>query len=49
MNYYQISWLEYAIQKFKLSDSTKMVLGVMTIEEFIKKYCEEELSKMVNL
>jgi len=45
---YHVSWLESAIVKLR-EDNTKVsaVNGNMTIEEFIREFCGEELDKSV--
>jgi len=49
MNYH-ISWLECAIVRLR-EDNTKVsaVNGDMTIEEFIREFCGEELGKVIKL
>jgi len=45
---YHISWLEQAIVRLR-EDNTKVssVNGDMTIEEFIREYCGDELDKVI--
>jgi len=47
---YHISWLESAIMKLR-EDNTKVstVNGDMTIDEFIREFCGEELDKVIKL
>ena len=49
MNYH-VSWLECAIVRLR-EDNTKVsaVNGDMTIEEFIREFCGEELGKVIKL
>lgn len=46
---YHSSWLETAIHNFKKADCVHALRGDLTIDEFIKSWCKEELRKAVKL
>jgi len=49
-NYYALSWLEIAVKNFKnQNEKVHAINGNMTMDDFIKIFAKDELSKIVKL
>lgn len=49
-NVYELSWLDYAITNhFKDKSKINSVNGDMTIDEYIKMFCNEELGESIRV
>jgi len=47
-NIYALSWLEIAIDNFKKqNEKVHIIEGCITMDEFIKKWCKDKLSKII--
>jgi len=49
-NYYALSWLEIAVKNFKnQNEKVHAINGSMTMDDFIKFFAKDELSKIIEL
>ncbi len=47
LDQFNVSWLQVAVDNFKSNSQTRVIPADMTIQEFINKWAEKELNRII--